>query len=366
MLDAIRAIAALLVFFGHIRAGIFSSIKNINDPTLLEKTFFFITGLGHQSVIVFFVLSGFFVGGSVVSAKQTFSSKKYLIARILRLEMVIVPALVVTFLIDKWISYINPMVLTGKYYQIWASGPNPLKEYSLSLKTFLGNICFLQTIKTPVFGTNSPFWSLANEFWYYIAFPAITTVLAFSCKREEYTKRIVSLLLVITISVLLPNGIILGFIPWLMGVCVFFFYKKQKIKASIYIKVITFIFFLGSLIYSKTELSKNLFIPADWVIGLFFSIFCWSIVSCKKPEPVNRKLKFLEFLSESSYSLYALHFPLLMLFMSYKVLGYFSGINLYVVYLAISVSIFIIISFIWFFFERNTDLIRNKILSRIS
>lgn len=32
---------------------------------------------------------------------------------------------------------------------------------------------FLQTRFTPVFGSNGPLWSLFNEFWYYVLFPAL-------------------------------------------------------------------------------------------------------------------------------------------------------------------------------------------------
>jgi len=35
------------------------------------------------------------------------------------------------------------------------------------------NVFFLQTITVPVYGSNSPLWSLANEFWYYLLFPLL-------------------------------------------------------------------------------------------------------------------------------------------------------------------------------------------------
>ena len=36
----------------------------------MTKVFYLATGLGHQAVMIFFVLSGFLVGGSVITAFQ--------------------------------------------------------------------------------------------------------------------------------------------------------------------------------------------------------------------------------------------------------------------------------------------------------
>ena len=59
----LRWIAAFLVTIDHIRTNYFVGISQIQYNTILTKVFFLITFLGHNSVIVFFVLSGFFVGG---------------------------------------------------------------------------------------------------------------------------------------------------------------------------------------------------------------------------------------------------------------------------------------------------------------
>ena len=46
------------------------------------KAFYFLTGLGHQAVIIFFVLSGFFVGGSILKNLENFSFKRYFTTRL--------------------------------------------------------------------------------------------------------------------------------------------------------------------------------------------------------------------------------------------------------------------------------------------
>ena len=67
-LDLIRGLAALLVCSGHLRAFLFCGLEEIQLPSVFTKVFYFLTGLGRQAVMVFFVLSGFFVAGSVVDA----------------------------------------------------------------------------------------------------------------------------------------------------------------------------------------------------------------------------------------------------------------------------------------------------------
>lgn len=64
-LDLIRYIAALLVVVGHFRAEFF---VNYDDLAASQKgatmsILYVMTSLGHVSVIIFFVLSGYLVGG---------------------------------------------------------------------------------------------------------------------------------------------------------------------------------------------------------------------------------------------------------------------------------------------------------------
>ncbi|MCA9641154.1 MAG: acyltransferase family protein, partial [Myxococcales bacterium] len=102
-LDWIRGIAAFAVLAGHVRGLFFVDYSDLPMPTRVQQVAYMLTGLGHQAVIVFFVLSGFFIGYSVLVAhtQQRFSGLDYGIRRFSRLYAVLVPALVVTFLVDS-------------------------------------------------------------------------------------------------------------------------------------------------------------------------------------------------------------------------------------------------------------------------
>ena len=132
----------------------FVSFSELESSTLFDKVFYFLTGFGHQAVIVFFVLSGFFVGGSILKNPQRFSFMHYLIARLSRLWVVLIPMLALTYLIDYIISMNLPELLQGEHLSALNSGPG--EEYSTSGITFLANVLFLQTIYTPCLLYTSP------------------------------------------------------------------------------------------------------------------------------------------------------------------------------------------------------------------
>ncbi len=83
-LDCLRGMGALLVCEEHLRAFLFVPYARLESPGVVQKGFYFLTGLGHQSVMIFFVLSGFLVGGSVVVAmrKGNWTWNGYLLRRL--------------------------------------------------------------------------------------------------------------------------------------------------------------------------------------------------------------------------------------------------------------------------------------------
>ena len=101
-LDFLRGLSAIFVMVGHLRGLFFVSFGNVENPTPLVKMLYFLTSLGHQAVVVFFVLSGYFIAGTVMRGLNdgTWQWKAYMIRRFSRLYIVLVPALVVGGLID--------------------------------------------------------------------------------------------------------------------------------------------------------------------------------------------------------------------------------------------------------------------------
>lgn len=72
-LDFVRGLSSIAVCAGHLRAALFVDFSQLSTPSLAQQVFYFATGLGHQAVMVFFVLSGFFVGGSILKSGANFT-----------------------------------------------------------------------------------------------------------------------------------------------------------------------------------------------------------------------------------------------------------------------------------------------------
>src|ERR1700722_1950175 len=217
-LDMARWLAALAVTGGHLRSFVFVDSNSTGSADVLWKLFYYLTGLGHEAVMVFFVMSGFLIGKHVydtVAAGQ-WAWTNYAITRLSRLWIVLIPALTLNALWD----YIGIHLYHGNLYagllnDINHSTPaTPNVALIYGFDTFLANVLFLQTIVAPTFGTNTPLWSLANEFWYYVIFP-----LGFLASRKTVPalQRIAFASLAIAICFVLPIGIVFSGMIWMFG-----------------------------------------------------------------------------------------------------------------------------------------------------
>lgn len=363
-LDAVRGLSAIAVCTGHLRVMLFVDNSELQSTFLLNKIFYFATGIGHQAVMVFFVLSGFFVGGAILKRRDNFSWIEYLIARLSRLWIVLIPALIFTFLIDQLIQSVAPNAIAGSYYSLWNSGPTANQSYSNSWWTFLGNILFLQKILTPVYGTNDPLWSLSSEFWYYILFPLCIYASGncYRLRKPGPLLRIAAALVALTIFLWLPPEIRLGYFIWLLGVMIYLTFERMHNRTIPLLILGTFLF-IGSLIYSESfALQDILKIPKDLVVGLGFSVLCLGLLNL--PNPITRGFwlaKLIRGLSEFSYSLYLSHFSLIILigslfYNSNQLLPNLAGYSHFILWFGLLIIVGIMF---WWLFERRTNELRN-------
>jgi peptidoglycan/LPS O-acetylase OafA/YrhL len=102
-MDLARGLAVIIVMLGHSRDPFFSSFKGHTAAAApisrMGASHPQIT-LGNEAVMIFFVLSGYLVGGSVLRTRLRWSWKKYLTMRLTMLWVVLIPALVLTIAID--------------------------------------------------------------------------------------------------------------------------------------------------------------------------------------------------------------------------------------------------------------------------
>ena len=367
-LDVARGVSALLVVAGHCRAAFFPPLSSIASPTLIEYVLYSATSLGSIAVMAFFVLSGFLVGGSVIRAGERFRLSDYFTARLCRLWVVLIPALLLTLLADTITARAAPSVLTGAFFEQWHSGPDPAAPFSTSLVTFFGNVAFLQKIVVPVFGTNGPLWSLSCEFWYYVIFPFIVMGLR---PASSYSLPVAAVVTFATVY-FMPPGMLQGFCVWLMGVLAFVVSRRiQRPVRRIWI-VLSCALVVLAIAYDKSgRVRSTIGIDTEYVIGVAFSMLVISVArldSVSKPAGVRRLvLSAGGMLSRVSYSLYLCHFPLLVLIAGTLFpasLGRlsWSGGALYLLVVAFMCGV---AGVFWLLFERHTDSVRSYLRSRI-
>ncbi|HTB81770.1 MAG TPA: acyltransferase [Opitutaceae bacterium] len=306
-LDIVRAYAACAVVFEHIRLIWFTNPGKVVHLSALEKIFYLLTGLGHQAVIAFFVLSGAAVGPSVWHQFQErrFSWPGYMAKRFSRLWAVVIPALLLTWAIDAWGHALAPVL----YETATTIHRTPVMMRS-NAAAFLGNVLFLQTYYSPIFGSNSPFWSLAAEFWFYVAFP-ILAVVAIRLRRWRLP---VLLLGVSVMLVIFGPGFIAGLAIWSAG-------AAAMLAAVVRSKRVAWaILVAGSLsgafiaVATKTWFHGSREMLSDLVFGAVFAAILWASRHAAFRQASARLSGFLraEFLASYSFSVYAIHFPLLL------------------------------------------------------
>jgi peptidoglycan/LPS O-acetylase OafA/YrhL len=356
-LDLLRGAAALLVVLEHLRAFLFPTYTSLQGPGVFLKGLYFLTGLGHQAVLVFFVLSGFLVGGSVLRSldQGNWSWDDYLLNRLCRLWVVLLPALLLTMFLDAWGRSLQPSGYAGIFRDLYHSGPVQGAPSGYTPLVFFGNLLFLQTILVPCFGTDSPLWSLANEFWYYLLFPLLVRVFF----PGPLTPRIGSLAAGGLLLWFLPGEFLSGFAIWIMGAMTFRAVAAKR--KSRFLGIGGFLLALmlagGVLIWSRW----TVFPWADLLLGasLLPLIGTLSLL-----EDGSRWLIVIASgLSSISYTLYLVHFPFLALifftlFKGRQIIPNTSGVLCYV---AILTLVCLFSSVVWWCFERNTALIKDRV-----
>ena len=215
-LDCLRWVAALLVCTTHLRALVFFHYQPELHPSAAAKLFYFMHGFGHEAVIIFFVLSGYLVGGETLRQlhRGEFDVWIYTLRRFTRLYPVYFAALLLGLVLDHAATrHLAGSGLYGILEDI------PLVSYDvvsrLGNDTLLGNLLFCQGVLVPTYGSNVPLWSLANEAWYYALFPLLMVPL-FAPIRP--LGRISGLVLLALGAWFVRGQILLYFSVWLLGV----------------------------------------------------------------------------------------------------------------------------------------------------
>lgn len=359
-LDAMRGLAALGVLANHWRDVFFVDYPQLAHKSVALTAFYLATGLGHQMVVIFFVLSGYLVGGSVLRqvAQDRWSWRGYLLNRLTRLYVVLIPALMLGSIWDHLGVKIFGMAgIYGGHLGQHVMDTHLLDR--LSWSTLLGNYLFLHTILFPVFGTNGPLWSLSNEFWYYILFP----FLVFSVHpRTSIRNRMAIIGLLVLIIAFIGRGMAMEGIIWLFGVLI---YYLPPVRVREVYKQYLSVAALGLLVLLAATLAKvshNPFLKSDHFLGIVVTALIYVITLCPQVTGGSLYSKVATMLSHSSYTLYLVHMPVLIFLTAWlvKARSQPHGVWLLTAILVL-ISIYLYAQGVYFLFEKRTDKLRGLI-----
>jgi peptidoglycan/LPS O-acetylase OafA/YrhL len=318
-LDGLRGLAAFYVMVGHARwllwEGYSEGYRRHPDHYSLAGKVIVHAAVafrwGHEAVIFFFVLSGFVIHlkyAKRVAAQGTaavFDLGPYLYRRARRLYPPLIVALLVTLGLDLW----------GQHLQLATAHGTTLYD-SINVNvgwnhrpiTALRNLVF---IMDPVFGSDGPLWSLNYEWYFYLLYPLVFLISRRSPHRA-------TLLLIVLSAV--------GFAPiwprswmWLRGVfqlmIVWWFgaLLADRFAGRFRVRYATLSWLTPALLVVPFW-RWDTFVR-DIIVGLGFTGL---IAACFAALEKGRSLELLARLrplGTMSYTLYVVHFPILV-FMS--------------------------------------------------
>lgn len=272
-------------------------------------SFFHTWELGHDSVILFFVLSGYVVGYSTEHKK---GPRSYLVARLSRMCSCLVPALIIVPMLYMVGSRINPYL----YH-------DPTAFSAQNVRTFLETATFTQEyeLQSVVYYGDAPLWSLSYEFSYYVLFGLLM-----------FLRGPMRIFAIIIASVIMGPKIILLFPLWFAGYLLFHWrdhfdlapHLGKLLAWSSALAVPLFVAFdmyfsprffyiLHVIGIDHMILNQSHYFPVDYLLG---AIICIHIVGVRSAFGGGfswpaRFVTSVNWLADRSFAIYVFHFPLL-------------------------------------------------------
>ncbi|RVU03680.1 acyltransferase [Novosphingobium umbonatum] len=302
-LDFFRCFCAFLVLLSHVSHRVVVHFRDL-DPAAVNALMYIMympSSFGVGAVMIFFVLSGFLVGGSAFKKIQAgnFSWRDFVVARLARLWIVLIPSLLLTRLLPRITESLGII-------------DRAEIDSALDLFSFSCNVAFLQLVACDPYGNNGALWSLFNEFWYYIAWPILMMAFAL-CGFKKIIMPFFILVLALIVSFYQKDGanFLLYFFVWVFGVAAGVC-KFPKILGG---EKIALVIFVVAVVLWRLKVngdSRNEFFGHNFYYDAFLGFSFANLmnrmafsVNLVRPPAILPTRRFAEF----SFSLYCTHTP---------------------------------------------------------
>lgn len=317
-IDALRGIAAVVVLLYHARDILWVGVSDtwsrygwsFNFDTFLAYLSAPIV-FGSLAVNLFFVLSGYCIhrrGARQLASNSNaqISLFQFFLRRVWRLYPTYIFALVLTAVVDTFL-------ISSQFLE--STLPNSHSPF-----TFFMSLLSLQGIAAPYFGSNGVFWTLSVEIHFYIVYPLLFYI---SQKYGPYKTLCLTLVIsstymmcdyVFSITSMLPyrDGFNPIFLPYLFMWCFGFYIAEVEAKRAVLpirMTLIAIFSFVVTLFAYFIELRSIVNLSSALAFG---GLLQWSL-SEQGERFWNHSIgRLFAWIGSFSYSLYALHVPLIL------------------------------------------------------
>ena len=289
-LDAVRFLAALVVFMAHF------SLHRLSGGFLWQ-----FNAYGHQAVTVFFVLSGFVIAYATDTRERTAGA--YCVSRASRMYSVALPAVILTAVLDQIGSHWRPELYTADWGFV----------QDLSFHRFFAALTFTNEVWTQSVGqgSNAAYWSMGYEVPYYFLFG----LALYTPPRWRIAA--------VALGALMVGPCILASLPiWLAGVAAYHYCKRTQLSPRT-----GMLLFFGSILgwvayevvawkvgrplVETTSYFRRREVPQDWIVGALFvlNIVGFSVAAQPLGGMLLRFGAAIRWLAGASFTLYLCHLP---------------------------------------------------------
>ncbi|RDJ97824.1 acyltransferase family protein [Paraburkholderia lacunae] len=310
-MDLSRWAAALLVVVNHARSLILVDFGGVQNKSVFSKVLYLATGLGHEAVVIFFVISGFLVGGLTLERWQFRGPdiRTYASARVSRIYTTLIPALIIGAALDFiGLRWFNSSTIYTSVSQYHIASINYTIVSAMTLPTFIGNLFMMQGTLTQPLGSNGALWSLAYEWWYYCIFACTAAAMTGSGN-----KRFAYLMAALLIAMLLPAKLVLWGLIWVVGIVTHRWIKSTAWRPAPIVGIGCFIAALTASRLSHNVAAFETNLPGsflrDFVLGICYATALASSSRLSRP---MRFARWHQELARFSYTTYLFHLPALL------------------------------------------------------
>lgn len=273
---AARWASAVMALMYHVRFLQFVDYDAVVAKSALSTGFYFLTGLGHESFAVYFVLDGIAAGLILRQRRDRLAVPRHLGA----LYAILVPGLLLGALFD----------VTGTQFFNQSGVYTRFPDFStltLSYSSLLGNAAMLQPFVVPTFGSNGMLYLLSYLFWSFVLLLLLVRAAALGKTRG----RLVQIALSAGVLLLAPAQFLNWAAIWLTGVGLVVFCESRQWRPPLLLGIAGF---LGTLLVSRFIGSHTGLLPPPfgaWLVhykylgvGFGFALLAGALYPRRSPD----------------------------------------------------------------------------------